>query len=136
MSNREFKLKLWQNDPRCYWCHRKTKLLNIPEIKGPADPLSATVDHLKSRLFLDRFVKPKNGEPTKVLACYECNSRRSMEETKLLTREELVKRGHGFSLNPRGKPIITEGLDSLDDVIKVMKEKLPDFEWYKSIQKS
>ena len=134
MSNRQFKLKLWQNDPRCHWCHRKTKLLNIPEIKGPADPLLATLDHLHSRYFLDRFVKPKDGQPTKVLACYSCNSRRAREETSLLSREELVKRGQGFSLNPRGKPIIIKGLDSLDEVIKVMKEKLPDFEWYQSIK--
>jgi hypothetical protein len=130
MSNRDIKLKLHQADPRCHWCERETKLTNIPELNGEADPLMATVDHLRSRYCLDRFVKPKIGAPTKVLACYECNSRRAQEETDTLSREELVKRSRGFSLNPRGKPIIVEGLSSLDEVIHIMREKLPDFEWY------
>jgi len=97
MSNRQFKIKLWQQNPKCHWCGRVTKLLNIPEIKGPADPLLATLDHVKSRLSLDRFVKTKNGENRKVLACYECNSKRAAEETKKLSKEELIKRGQGFS---------------------------------------
>ena len=130
MSNREFKLKLWQADPRCHWCKRITRLLNIPEIQGPAPPDLATIDHLRSRYSLERFVKPKIGESTKVLACYECNARRGIEETKKLSREELVKRGQGFSLNPKGRPIIIQGLNSLDEVVKIMREKLPDFEWY------
>ena len=130
MSNRQFKEKLWQSNPRCHWCHRKTKLLNIPEIQGPADPLMATIDHVISRLSLDRFIKAKNGEVRKVLACYECNFNRAVEETKKLPRAELLKRAQGFSLNPKGKPIITKGLDSLDEVIETMREKLPDFEWY------
>ena len=129
MSNREFKLKLWQADPRCYWCKRLTRLLNIPEIQGPAPPDLATIDHLVSRYFPERWIKRNQ---TKVLACYECNARRGMEETKRLSKEELIRRGGGFSLNPRGKPIITQGLNSLDEVIKVMREKLPNFEWYEN----
>ena len=134
MSNREFKTKLWQQDPRCHWCRRETKLLNIPRISGEADPLMATLDHLKSRYSLERFVKPKNGEMRKVLSCYECNIQRAREEEKKLSKEELIRRGQGFSLNPRGKPIITKELDSLDAVIKVMKEKLPNFDWYLNIK--
>jgi len=129
MSNREFKLKLWQADPRCYWCKRYTRLLNIPEIQGPAPPDLATIDHLVSRYFPERWIKRNQ---TKVLACYECNAKRGIEETKKLSREELVKRGQGFSLNPRGKPIIVNMCESLDEVIKTMREKLPDFEWYEN----
>ena len=119
MSNRLFKLKLWQNDPRCHWCRRTTKLLNIPEIKGEADPLMATIDHLVSRYDPKRWVQR---DQTKVLSCYECNSKRAIEETKKLSREELVHRGQGFSLNPRGKPIFVESMPSLDDVLNKMKE--------------
>jgi hypothetical protein len=119
MSNRQFKLKLWQQDPKCHWCHRETKLLNIPEIQGEADPLMATIDHLVSRYHPHRWVKR---DQTKVLACYECNAKRAREETKALPREELVRRGQGFSLNPRGKPIFVEALDSLDAVLNKMKE--------------
>ena len=118
MSNREFKLKLWQADKRCYWCRRETKLINVTEIQGPADPLMATIDHLVSRYSPQRWVKR---DKTKVLACYECNARRGMEETKKLSKEELVKRGQGFSLNPRGKPIIVEACESLDEVLDKMK---------------
>ena len=134
MSNRRFKEKLWQQDKRCYWCKRFTKLLSIPEISGKADPLLATLDHIYSRYSPKRFIRAKNGEVRKVLACYECNSRRAREETSKLSKEELVKRAKGFSLNPRGNPIITEGLNSLDEVIKTMREKLPDFEWYENIK--
>jgi hypothetical protein len=127
MSNRELKLKMWQNDPRCHWCRKPTQLLNIPEIKGPAPEDLATLDHLTSRLNLERWIKK---DKTKVLSCYKCNADRAIKETKLLSKEELRKRGQGFSLNPRGKPIITGGLNSLDDVKRVMREKLPDFDWY------
>jgi hypothetical protein len=44
-----------------------------------------------------------------------------MEETKKLSKEELVKRGQGFSLNPRGNPIIVEACESLDEVLDKMK---------------
>jgi hypothetical protein len=118
MSNREFKLKLWQTDPRCHWCKRETKLINVPEIKGAADPLMATIDHLVSRYFPQRWVRR---DQTKVLACYECNFKRATEETKQLSKEELVKRGKGFSLNPRGKPIFVEACDSIDEVLDKMK---------------
>lgn len=119
MSNREFKLKLWQNDPRCHWCKRETKLINVPELEGPADPLMATIDHLISRYNPERWVRR---DQTKVLSCYECNENRARQETLALSKEELVKRGQGFSLNPRGKPIFVQALDSLDAVLDKMKK--------------
>lgn len=127
MSNRELKEKLWQFDKRCHWCGIETKLLNVPEIEGPAPDDMATIDHLVSRYDIRRWIKRGNA---KVLSCYKCNARRAAEETASLSKEELKKRGQGFSLNPRGKPIFTEGLKSVDDVKKVMREKLPDFDWY------
>lgn len=137
MSNRQFKKKLWHaNNGKCHWCGKLTQLLHLPEIKGKAPHDLATVDHLRSRYFLDRFVKPKNGERTKVLACYKCNAKRAEDETSKLCKEELIKRGQGFSLNPRGNPIIIEGLNSLDEVKETMREKLPQFEWFENIRKS
>jgi hypothetical protein len=79
----------------------------------------ATIDHLISRYDPKRWVMR---DQTKVLSCYECNSTRAMKETETLSREELVMRGHGFSLNPRGKPIFTEALETLDAVLDKMKE--------------
>lgn len=117
MSNRRFKERLWQNDPSCHWCKRPTKLLHIAEIQGEADPLMATIDHLVSRYHPERWVRR---DLTKVLACYECNAKRSREETKALPREELMRRGQGFSLNPRGKPIFIESLETIDAVLDKM----------------
>jgi hypothetical protein len=78
----------------------------------------ATIDHLVSRYHPERWV---TRETTKVLACYECNSRRAREETANLPKEELYRRGKGFSLNPKGKPIFVETLASVEDVIDKMK---------------
>jgi len=119
MSNREIKLKLYQADARCHWCKRITILTNIPEIHGEPDPLMATIDHLVSRYHPERWVKR---DLTKVLACYECNARRAREETESLSREELVRRAQGFSLNPRGKPIFTKALDTVEAVLDRMKK--------------
>ena len=120
MSNRELKARLWQDvKGRCHWCGRETKLLNIPEIKGPAPADMATIDHLISRYSPERWVKRGNA---KVLACYECNSKRANEETMSLSKEELKRRGQGFSLNPRGKPIFVEGMESLYAVLDKMKK--------------
>lgn len=119
MSNRDIKLKLYQADPQCHWCKRVTVLTNDPEIRGEPDPLMATIDHLVSRYHPERWVRR---DMTKVLACYECNARRAREETEALSREELVRRSQGFSLNPRGKPIFIEALDTIDDVLDRMKK--------------
>jgi hypothetical protein len=127
MSNRDLKLKLWQNDSRCYWCKRHTILTNEPNIKGEAPELMATIDHLVSRLHIDRWKKRDN---SKVLACYACNARRAREEVDALSKEELIRRGKGFSLNPRGKPIISDALNTTEEVIDTMRKKLPDFDWY------
>ena len=120
MSNRSLKLKLWSEDNRCHWCKRCTHLTDIPRIKGHADPLMATIDHVVSRIYLSRWVKKKFGQKRKILSCYECNHARSVKETLSLSREELVKRSHGFSLNPRGKPRIIKPLPT----IKQVKERL------------
>src|SRR5882672_3707588 len=98
MSNRDIKLKLHQTDSKCHWCGRETILTNIPEIHGEPNPLMATIDHLVSRYHPQRWVRR---DITKVLACYECNSRRAREETDALPKDELVRRSRGFSLNPR-----------------------------------
>ena len=120
MSNRRIKERLWhQNNGKCHWCKRLTKLLHIAEIKGKAPDDLATIDHLISRYNPERWVKR---DLTKVLACYECNAKRASEETKSLPKQELIRRGHGFSLNPRGKPIFTEALESIDDVLDKMKK--------------
>jgi len=122
MSNRTLKLKLWQANPKCHWCDRITTPTNVKHIKGKPDPLMATIDHVISRFSPMRWVRAKPDEKRKVLACVECNQRRQQEETAKLSREELVKRGQGFCLNPRGKPRLIDTYDSLDQVLDKLRE--------------
>ena len=110
MSNRTLKLELWQEDPRCHWCKRVTHLTNLPTLRGHPDPLMATIDHVVSRYHVHRWVQKKKDHKRKVLSCYECNHKRSVQETICLSRAEVLKRSKGFSLSPRGKPTVIKPL--------------------------
>lgn len=121
MSNRSLKLQLYEEDPRCYWCRRETKLTNIPNIKGQPDPLMATIDHVISRLNPQRWVVRKEGEMRKVLACYECNHKRSEQEVNALPKEEIFRRSQGFTLSPKGKPPTIKPLATLEEVLEKFK---------------
>lgn len=103
MSNRSLKLVLHAENPNCFWCGRVTVLTNIKNLSGHPDPLMATIDHLVSKYKPDRWEKDYQLEPRKVLACYECNHKRSTRETDSLTLAEIVERSHGFSLSPAKK---------------------------------
>jgi len=117
MSNRTLKLELHKKDPRCHWCKRITKLICQPFIRGHADPLMATIDHVVSRYNPHRWVKKKKNHRRKVLACYECNHSRSVQETLCLSRSEVLERSKGFSLSPRGKPKIIKPLATVSAVL-------------------
>ncbi len=120
MSNHKLKVQLYNEDPRCHWCGRKTKLICEKALKGNADELMATIDHIVSRYSPYRFVKRKQGQKRKVLACYSCNHGRSIQETLCLSRKEVLERSKGFSLNPRGKPKIIRPLETIKEVKKVL----------------
>jgi hypothetical protein len=74
----------------------------------------ATVDHLYSRYDPRRWVKAKDGEVRKVLACFECNNKRASWETKNLGQEELSKRGQGHCLNKKG--VLDNSCETLEEV--------------------
>lgn len=122
MSNRTLKLKLFQENDRCYYCGCKMILTNIKNIPSGQSlpPNSATIDHVVSRYSPYRFVKRKKGQKRKVLACYKCNHDRSTLETLALSRFEILERSRGFSLNPRGKPKIIKPLPTIREVKKVL----------------
>jgi hypothetical protein len=122
MSNRWLKLKLYKENPLCYYCGRLMILTNIKTIpSGQTLPANAaTIEHLRSRYSPYRWIKKKRGERRKVLACYECNHNRSIQETLSLSRKEILERSKGFSLSPRGKPKIIKPLKTLNEVKKVI----------------
>ena len=120
-SNRTLKLKLYAENPFCYYCGRKMILTNIKEISGKPDPLMCTVEHLVSRYNPERWVKAKPGEVRKVLACFQCNNERASEETKNLHPLELKLRGQGYSLNPRGKPVAPGSVNNKEELFALLE---------------
>lgn len=116
-------MALFAKDPRCHWCKRTTKLTNDAYMSGNPDPLMATIDHVVSRYHPHRWVKQKEGEQRKVLACYECNHARSVAETNALSRAEILRRSQGFNLNPKGKPVIIKPLETVEEVLAKMGER-------------
>ena len=121
MSNRSEKIKLWNENSKCYWCGIQTQLTNCPD--GKISDTAATIDHLYSKLNPHRWVRRHPGQVKKVLACHSCNQRRSIEETQQLDKKEILMRSQGFSLNPTGKPNIIRPFDTLEEVINHLKEK-------------
>lgn len=114
MSLRTLKLKLFEDNPHCFHCGKPTILTNITSGKLP--PNAATIDHIISRYNPNRWVKKKQGQRRKVLACFKCNQERSMQETLCLSRAEILKRSQGFSLSPKGNPVIIKPLPTAKEV--------------------
>ena len=123
-SNRRVKLNLYKRDPHCHWCGVLTTLTNIKHIHGQPDPTMATVDHIISRFDPRRWVEQKPGEIRKVLACFSCNNRRSIEDQKKLRKEEeLLRSTTGFCLyRANGKTIFDKPLANLEMVLDRLRE--------------
>lgn len=68
---------LYDEDPRCHWCGRKTVLTHTDGGILPKD--AATVDHLYCRLDPRRYM---SDTPKVVLACFECNNERSKKQNR------------------------------------------------------
>lgn len=74
------KVRLWLSDPRCHWCGRVTVLASLIGKRRQFAEL-ATIDHLYSRLHPLRSAPKRHPrEERTVIACHECNLRRSQRE--------------------------------------------------------
>jgi len=94
LKPREVRDLKWRQDPRCHWCGKITRL-PTPRVKGVKHIQEhdwATLDHLVSRMEATKRRAAKPGERRWVLACYECNNRRSNEEMLKTPIEELRRR--------------------------------------------
>jgi 5-methylcytosine-specific restriction endonuclease McrA len=76
-NNRRRVRRLWSFCKNCYWCGKETKLQVSGE--GRANSDTATFDHLYHRS--NPLRKTKAGTEG-VLACYECNQKRGIEEER------------------------------------------------------
>lgn len=87
------RLELFAQDPRCYWC---LVVCVAVEMEGGTFPFNAaTLDHVYSKYTPED--RSENGNPT-VLACWECNNRRSRLETGLMPLFELWRRANSYPL--------------------------------------
>lgn len=95
MRDKRRRLKLWQRNPHCHWCGRKTVYIQRRQ-GGPKVAYSddeATLDHLNSRLSGNR---KQTNTVTTVLACRACNHRRAAFEEATLPAEELRRRSVAY----------------------------------------
>lgn len=74
-------MKLWINDPHCYWCGVET-INPIGPQNGVLTADSATIDHIYSRLDPRRREPHHYGETRTVLSCYACNHERGREQNE------------------------------------------------------
>lgn len=121
MSNRSYKIKLWEKNPLCFYCKKPTVLTNIKSGSLPNN--AATIEHLISKFHAARWVRRNPGEVRKVLSCWECNQAQSHKETSMLTKQERDLRALGFSLNPKGKPNFVKTKQTLDEVYAILRKK-------------
>lgn len=81
----------WGKNPHCHWCGKLTRL-PPPRVRGKKYRQEhdwATLDHLVSRMEKTKRRAARPGERRWVLACFECNNRRSHEEMLRTPIEEL-----------------------------------------------
>ena len=122
MSNRALKLQLYAKNPHCHYCGCHMILTNVKNVTAdnPLPPNAATIEHIVSRFHPHRWVKKKKGQHRRVLACLQCNQKKSHQEILSLSRADVLRRCRGFSLSPKGKPKIIKPLKSINQVKKVL----------------
>lgn len=83
---RRKRIKLWKEDPRCFWCGVVTVLLESKTAaeckKNRSNPLRATAEHLVSRAHNLRTIASGFTYNHIVIACNGCNSERGVRESK------------------------------------------------------
>ena len=80
------RLRLWKDNPHCYWCGIETVLADG---ERPLPPDAATLDHIRSRFVPERAQKDgKWRQGIIVLACNECNHERGRMEQLFLAMEK------------------------------------------------
>jgi 5-methylcytosine-specific restriction enzyme A len=92
--------RLWQENPRCFWCGQITILPRKFKHHEKIPRNLATLDHLRSRLNENRCEPNPNNRERSVLSCWQCNFERGNREVKNLPIEELHNRSsHGTKMN-------------------------------------
>ncbi len=80
---------MMKKDPHCHWCGRK--VFNRPVNRRYHKASDASIDHLVSK-YGGKREDPRGKKKTLVLACYECNQKRCVDETSNKSKEELWAR--------------------------------------------
>lgn len=116
--------RFWLSDPRCHWCKRRTRLVNLGQHPKSIPHDAATIDHLHSRLDPDRG----NGSGRHVLACWKCNNDRGAQEQR--ERIDIVRAKSG------AYPVThshSAGAIFLEFVIQKRKKLRSASHWYRGV---
>lgn len=73
---RHKRLKMWMDDPHCYWCGRFTHLSASGE--SVTYDFTATIDHVYSKWHHLHGSAPEGASEILVLACGQCNGDRAI----------------------------------------------------------
>jgi hypothetical protein len=88
LSAKEFRRKLWLENPLCHWCGIETIWIELKN-GGKLPDDAATIDHLYTRYELEK--RQEMGNP-RVLACNKCNHDLGEKATAAQPIEELWRR--------------------------------------------
>ena len=138
--NRKRLMKLWLENPNCYYCGKPTVLVQVaPKQNMPLRfsnfPLRATLEHLRSKLHKKRREPNHTSEARTVLACNQCNNQQSQKEVANLGIEEVHRRSGKYkAVNiieryEQGKITKHEAINSIfEHITKQELDRLPE-EW-------
>ncbi len=109
--------RLWQENPRCYYCGVET-ILGPQHLKGEwfrpeIRARLATIDHIRPRHHPDRGKRPEPGERLHVLACWKCNNERDHRERAALPKEYHWQKCGSLPLSERPTEEIRATLEML-----------------------
>lgn len=98
------RFRLWQQDPRCYYCRVITILpesLSLPRARNGGLKVYpnnlATLEHLRSRLHPKRLEpNPTYTEQRHVLACRKCNQETCRRDELLAGIDELRRKSGSY----------------------------------------
>ena len=95
---RRRKLKLWNQNPHCFFCGVLTELAPANDSFFKKKDNTTTIEHLNTRYNPKRWLPGNNKERT-VLACNKCNLERGRQEELQVPIEERRKRSKRFPKN-------------------------------------
>lgn len=85
---------------KCHWC--QCQCVISPKIADGKLPLNeATTDHIFSKAEPRRWERPEHGKHVMVMACWQCNNRRSFVQAPKTHAEQIEQAGRNAARRKR-----------------------------------